>query len=66
MIYLMKAITLRMACYNAKGERTPMEKHLGRGSQRFQLSPGCTAEFQDHIVYSDLSIKMKEEVMHFE
>ena len=66
MLYLTEAIKAPLTCQSEKGEKTSMEKHLGRGSQRFQLPPGCIARFRDHVVYSDMAIKMPAEVLHFQ
>ena len=66
MLYLTEAITAPMTCQGKTGERTSMEKHLGRGSQRFQLPAGCVARFNDHVVYSDMAIKMPAETLHFQ
>jgi hypothetical protein len=41
------------------------QKHLGAGSQTFTLSSGCKAQFPEHLVLSDLNIKMPEDVLHF-
>ena len=54
--------TIPIKCRNG----TVTEKHLGRGSQQFHLSPGCEAYFNVHQVFSDLSIKMPAEILHFE
>jgi hypothetical protein len=60
--YLPGPATIPIKCRNG----TVTEKHLGRGSQQFHLSPGCEAYFSAHQVFSDLSIKMPAEIIHFE
>ena len=50
-LYLTAAITAPMTYKGKKGEITTMEKHLGRGAQRFQLPPGCVAQFKDHVYF---------------
>jgi len=60
--YLPSPATIPIKCRNG----TVTEKHLGRGSQQFHLSPGCEAYFSYHQVFSDLSIKMPAEILHFE
>ncbi len=60
--YLPGPATIPIKCRNG----TVTEKHLGRGSQQFHLSPGCEAYFSTHQVFSDLSIKMPAEIIHFE
>jgi len=61
-VYLPLAQTIPIKCRNG----TTTELHLSRGSQKFHLSPGCEAQFQDHLVTSDLSIKMPADTLHFE
>ena len=60
--YLPGPATIPIKCRNG----TVTEKHLSRGSQQFHLSPGCEAYFNTHQVFSDLSIKMPAEIVHFE
>jgi hypothetical protein len=60
-IYLPKAMTIPIKCVNG----TKTEKHLGAGSQTFTLSSGCEAQFSQHLVLSDLNIKMPADVLHF-
>ena len=66
MLYLTEAITAPMTCQGMKGEKTSIEKHLGPGSQSFQLPPGCIARFNYLVVYSDMAIKMPAETLHFQ
>jgi hypothetical protein len=35
------------------------------GSQTFTLSSGCEAQFSEHLVLSDLNIKMPADILHF-
>ncbi len=60
--FLPQPATIPIKCRNG----TVTEKHLGKGSQQFHLSPGCEAIFSKHQVFSDLSIKMPAEIVHFE
>ena len=61
-VFLPKAVTVPINCRNG----TTTEMHLGRGSQRIHISPGCDANFPDHFIVSDLSIKMPADILHFE
>jgi hypothetical protein len=61
LVYLPKAMTVPVKCVNG----TKTEKHLGPGSQTFTLSSGCEAQFAEHLVLSDLNIKMPADVLHF-
>jgi len=54
--------TVPITCRN--GSAT--ERHVPRGPSRFHLSPGCTANFQDHIIQADLSIKLPSDFIQFE
>jgi hypothetical protein len=54
-------MTVPVKCVNG----TKTEKHLGAGSQTFTLSSGCEAQFAEHLVLSDLNIKMPADVLHF-
>ena len=65
-IHLSNPITVPITCQGDKTGKTSTEKHLGRGPQTFTLPSGCTAQFQDHVVYSDMTIKMPSETLHFE
>jgi hypothetical protein len=61
LVYLPAALTVPIKCVNG----TKTEKHLGAGSQTFTLSSGCEAQFLEHLVLSDLNIKMPADVLHF-
>ena len=61
LVFLPKAMTVPIKCVNG----TKTEKHLGAGSQTFTLSSGCEAQFSEHLVLSDLNIKMPADVLHF-
>jgi hypothetical protein len=61
LVYLPRAMTVPVKCVNG----TKTEKHLGAGSQTFTLSSGCEAQFAEHLVLSDLNIKMPADVLHF-
>ena len=61
LVYLPTALTVPIKCVNG----TKTEKHLGSGSQTFTLSSGCEAQFLEHLVLSDLNIKMPADVLHF-
>ena len=61
LIYLPAPLTVPVKCVNG----TKTEKHLSAGSQTFTLSSGCEAQFLDHLVLSDLNIKMPTDVLHF-
>ena len=39
---------------------------VGQGHQRFTLPPGCNAQFKDHIIFSDLSIRLPSDSIHFD
>ena len=60
--YMIQASTIPIRCHNG----TVSEIHLGKGSQKFHLSPGCKANFLDHSVTADLSIQMPNEIVHYE
>ena len=55
-----------MSCRNNHGGSESREKHLGAGVQCFHLPPGCVARFSEHRVYSDMTLKMPAETLHFE
>jgi cell division protein FtsL len=61
-VFLPKAVTVPVNCKN--GSTTEM--HLGRGSQRIHISPGCEANFPEHLIMADLSIKMPADILDFE
>jgi hypothetical protein len=61
LVYLPKAMTVPVKCVNG----TKTEKYLGAGPQTFTLSSGCEAQFAEHLVLSDLNIKMPADVLHF-
>ena len=65
-VYLTEAFTVPLSCRGNHGGSEAREKHLGAGVQRFQLPPGCIARFRDHMVYSDMTIKMPADTLHFE
>ena len=66
LVYLTKALTVPLSCRGNHGGSEAREKHLGMGSQRFQLPPGCVACFREHLIYSDMTIKMPAETLHFD
>ena len=67
LIYLDEALTVPISCTNTRSQdRTAMERHLGQGHQRFILPPGCNAQFRDHIIFSDLSIRLPSDTIHFD
>ena len=59
--YLPRAMTVPVKCVN----RTKSEKHLGAGSRIFTISSCCEAQCTEHLVLSNLSIKMPADVLHF-
>ncbi len=61
LVYLPTALNVPIKCVNG----TKTENHLGSGSQTFTLSSGCEAQFLEHLVLSDLNIKMPADVLHF-
>jgi len=61
-VFLPRPQTILIKCRNG----TNAELHLARGSQKIHLSPGCEAQFNDHSVTSDLSIKLPADTLHFE
>jgi hypothetical protein len=61
-VFLPHAVTAPIKCRNG----TVAEIHLGRGSQKFHLSPGCQADFEQHLVFSDLTIKLPADIIHYE
>ena len=66
MVYLTTPMTVPLTCRDPHTKETySMEKHLARGAQQFQLHPGCRAIFREHVVYSDMSIKMPSDTMRF-
>ena len=60
--FLPEPATVPITCRNG----TATELHLGRGSQRFHMSPGCTVHFNHHQITGDLSIKLPNEIIHYE
>ena len=53
-VYSPKAQTVPTKCKNG----TAKEIHIPRNVSKFHLSPGCTAHFEKHLVFSDQSIKL--------
>ena len=67
LLYLEETITVPISCTNTRSQdRTVMERHLGPGHQRFELPPGCSAQFRDHTIYSDLSIRLPSDSIQFD
>ena len=45
---------------------TSAELYLKPGINKFFVSPGCNAHLQDHLVMSDISMKLDSDILHFE
>ena len=45
---------------------TSSEVYLVKGDNKFYLSPGCRAHLKDHLVSSDLSVRLDSDILHFE
>jgi hypothetical protein len=56
--YLVAPHTVPIRCQNG----TLRDTHLKEGVQTVFISPGCTATFQHHVVYSDFSMRL---LMHY-
>ena len=65
LIYLTQPMTVPLTCHTDETGRTLSERHLERGSQIFQMPPRCVAQFRDHMVYSDMTIKHPGDSLHF-
>jgi hypothetical protein len=60
--YSPKAQTVPIDCRNG----TSSELYLSRGINKFYLSPGCKAHLLEHLVMSDISLKLDTDILHFE
>jgi hypothetical protein len=60
--YSPKAQTVPITCRNG----TSSEQYLAKGINKFNISPGCKAHLQKHLVMSDLSLKLDSDILHFE
>jgi hypothetical protein len=60
--YLPHPITVSVKCNDGKVD----ELHLAKGVQKLTLNPGCEADFPDHRVTSDFSLKMETEMIMVE
>lgn len=62
LIFSPAAQTAPIECRNG----TQSEFHIGPGISKLYLSPGCRANFQKHLLLSDLSIRLPTDILHFE
>ena len=60
--YSPSAQTAPISCSNG----TQSELHLSKGIVKFYLSPGCRLHLQQHLIISDVSIKLDGDLLHFE
>ena len=60
--YSPSAQTVPITCRNG----TSSEQYLAKGINKFNISPGCKAHLQKHLVMSDLSLKLDSDILHFE
>ena len=60
--YSPEAQTVPIICHNG----TASEKYLSKGITKFFVSPGCQAHLLQHLVMSDLSLKLDTDIIHFE
>jgi hypothetical protein len=60
--YSPAAQTVPITCRNG----TSSEQYLAKGINKFNISPGCKAHLQKHLVMSDLSLKLDSDILHFE
>jgi len=60
--YSVEAQTAPISCTNG----TQSELHLSKGIVKFYLSPGCRMHLKQHLVISDISIKLDSDLLHFE
>ncbi len=56
------AQTVPITCRNG----TSSEQYLAKGINKFNISPGCKAHLRQHLVMSDLSLKLDSDILHFE
>ena len=61
-IYTPTALTIPTKCRNGTMKELFISKHI----TRFHLSPGCYAQFPNHRVFSDLSIKLPSDFVQLE
>ncbi len=54
--------TVPITCRNG----TSAELYIAPGINKFFLSPGCSAHLIDHLVMSDISMKLDSDILHFE
>jgi hypothetical protein len=54
--------TVPIDCRNG----TQSELHLPKGVTKFNLSPGCRAHLVQHLVLSDISVRLSTDILHFE
>jgi hypothetical protein len=62
LIFSPQAQTAPIECRNG----TQSEFHVGAGITKLYLSPGCRATFQNHLLLSDLAIRLPSDILHFE
>jgi hypothetical protein len=60
--YSPEAQTVPINCRNG----TSAELYLAHGINKFFLSPGCNAHLIEHLVMSDISMKLDSDILHFE
>jgi len=54
--------TVPVDCHNG----TQSEIYIPKGITKFYLSPGCRAHLKQHLIISDISIKLASDILHFE
>ena len=60
--YSPSVFTAPISCNNG----TQSELHLKKGITKFNLSPGCRMHMQQHLVISDISMRVEADLLHFE
>ena len=60
--YSPAAQTVPISCRNG----TSSELYVAKGINKFHLSAGCQAHLTEHLVMSDMSLKLDTDILHFE
>jgi hypothetical protein len=61
-VYSTTPLTIPTKCRNGSTKEIFIQKHISK----FHLSPGCSAQFHSHKVFSDLSIKLPSDFIQLE
>lgn len=62
LVYSTSTQTVPISCFNG----TQSEKHIIKGTSKIYISPGCRAHLSQHLIISDIAIKLESDLLHFE